>query len=115
MKVAGGTHRGNNQHTFELAHERESMTVVSQRTVLRDVEYILGSGNGTLDFAIQGEDELYTWHGVEDADWNVEDVERVENVDEDRFAMHPEGEVFVCEIDADDEEFNRGPVRCYCE
>jgi hypothetical protein len=91
------------------------MTVISQKTVLRDVEHILGSGSGTLDFAVKGEDDYYTWNGVEDADWNVEDIARVENVEEDRFIMYPVGETFICEIDAEEDEFNHGPVRCYCE
>jgi hypothetical protein len=91
------------------------MTVVSQKTVLREVEHILGSGNGTLEFAVRGEEDYYTWNGVEDADWDVEDVARVKNVEEDRFIMYPTGETFTCEIDASEDEFNRGPVRCYCE
>lgn len=91
------------------------MTVVSQKTVLRDVEYILGSGNGTLDFAVAGEDDYYTWNGVEDADWSVEDIKRVENVEEDRFILYPIGQTFTCEIEASEDEFNPGPVRCYCE
>jgi len=91
------------------------MTVVSQKTVLREVEHILGSGNGTLDFAVKGEEEYYTWNGVEDADWDVEDVARVENVEEDRFVVYPAGETFTCEIDASKDKFNHGPVHCYCE
>lgn len=104
-----------NPHTFELGHYSEDMPVVSQKTVLRDVEHIIGSGNGTLDFAVKGEDGYYTWNGVEDADWDVENVERIENGDEDRFIMYPAGETFTCEVDASEEEFNHGPVRCYCE
>ena len=91
------------------------MTVVSQKTVLREVEHILGSGNRTLDFAVKGEEDYYTWNGVEDADWDVEDVARVENVEEDRFIMYPADETFTCEIDASKDEFNHGPVHCYCE
>lgn len=91
------------------------MTVVSQKTVLREVEHILGSGNGTLDFAVKGEEDYYTWNGVEDADWDVEDVARVENVEEDRFIMYPADETFTCEIGASKDEFNHGPVHYYCE
>ena len=91
------------------------MTVVSQETVLQEVEYIIGSGNGTLDFAVKGEEDYYTWHGVENADWDIEDVDRVENIEEDRFIVYPAGKTFTCEIDASQEEFNQGPVRCYCE
>lgn len=91
------------------------MTVISQKTVLRDVEYIIGSGSSTLDFAVEGEEDYYTWHGVEDADWEVEDVGHVENIKEDRFIMYPIGEMFTCEIEASEDEFNHGPVRCYCE
>ena len=91
------------------------MTSVSQKTVLDEVEHILASGTGTLDFAVEGEDDYYTWRGSEEADWEVEDVARVENADEDRFVIYPEGEYFVCEIEADGEENNVGPVRCYCE
>ena len=91
------------------------MTSVSQKTVLDKVEHILASGTGTLDFAVEGERDYYTWRGSEEADWEVEDVARVENADEDRFVIYPEGEYFVCEIEADDEENNVGPVRCYCE
>jgi hypothetical protein len=91
------------------------MPVVSQTTVLHDVEHIIGSGNGTLDFAVKGEDGYYTWNGVEDADWDVEDVDRIENTEEDRFIVYPVGETFTCEIDAGEDELNHGPVRCYCE
>jgi len=91
------------------------MTSVSQKTVLDEVEHILASGAGTLDFAVKGENDYYTWRGSEEADWEVEDAARVENADEDRFVIYPEGEYFVCEIEADGEENNVGPVRCYCE
>ena len=91
------------------------MTSVSQKTVLDKVEHILASGTGTLDFAVKGENDYYTWRGSEEADWEVEDVARVENADEDRSVIYPEGEYFVCEIDADGEENNVGPVRCFCE
>jgi len=78
------------------------------------VEHILASGTGVLDFAVAGENEYYTWDGVEDADWTVEDIERAENVEEDRLVFYPAGEFFTCEIVADGEEFNDGPVRCHC-
>lgn len=91
------------------------MPSVSQKTVLDEVEHILASGTGTLDFAVKGENDYYTWRGSEEADWKVEEVARVENADEDRFVIYPEEEYFVCEIEADSEENNVGPVRCYCE
>lgn len=91
------------------------MTRITQSTHLEEVEHILGSRTGTLDFAVEGENDYYTWDGNEDADWTVEDVDRVENLEEDRFILHPEGEYFTCEIDADAEEGNEGPVRCWCE
>ncbi|GAB3415882.1 hypothetical protein GCM10027435_12600 [Haloparvum alkalitolerans] len=68
-----------------------------------------------LDFAVEGEDDYYTWDGNEDADWQIEDVDSVENIDEDRFIMHPDGEAFVCDIESEGEEGNTGPVRCWCE
>jgi len=85
------------------------MSHITQTTRLERVEHILGSGTGTLDFAVEGEDSYYTWEGQEDADWDVEDVESVENVDEDRFLIQPEAAYFVCEIDAE-----RDVVRCWC-
>jgi len=91
------------------------MPLISKETVLTDVEHILGSGTGTLDFAVEEENSYYTWHGVEDADWTVEGVERVENDDEDRFVIYPKGDSFTCEIEADGEEHNTGPVRCHSE
>jgi hypothetical protein len=91
------------------------MPQVSQRTVLEGVEHILGSGNGTLDFAVEGENQYYTWRGNEDAEWDVENVDRIENAEEDRFVIYPEGEYFVCEIEAEREEGNSGPVHCFCE
>lgn len=89
------------------------MPLVSQETVLTGVEHILGSGTGTLDFAVAGEDSYYTWHGTEDADWEVEGVARIENGDEDRFLIYPEGDSFTCEIDASGQEHNSGKVRCF--
>jgi hypothetical protein len=91
------------------------MPSISQTTVVEEVEHILASGTGTLDFAVEDENDYYTWRGSEEADWEVKDVARVENADEDRFVIYPEGEYFVCEIEADGEENNSGPVRCYCE
>lgn len=91
------------------------MPLVSQETVLTDVEHILGSGTGTLDFAVAGENSYYTWRGVENANWTVEGVERVENDDEDRFVIYPEGDSFTCEIPAEGDEANQGPVRCFSE
>jgi hypothetical protein len=85
------------------------MSHITQTTRLERVEHILGSGTGTLDFAVEGEEEYYTWEGNEDADWDVEDVESVENVDEDRFLIYPEEAYFICEIDAE-----RDVVRCWC-
>lgn len=79
---------------------------------LEDVEHVLGSGNGVLDFAVEGRNEFVTWWGTEDAKWTVEDVERIENADEDRFIVFPEGEYFTCEIEVEDEGYNSGPVRC---
>ncbi len=91
------------------------MERISRPTRLDRVEYILGSGNGILDFAVDSRDEYVTWHGLEAAEWTVEDVDRIENADEDRFIVFPEGEYFTCEIEADDEEHNSGPVQCWCE
>jgi hypothetical protein len=75
----------------------------------------LGSGTGTLDFAVEDENQYYTWRGAEEADWSVEDVERIENSEEDRFIIYPEDDYFTCEIEAETEEENTGPVNCYCE
>jgi hypothetical protein len=68
-----------------------------------------------LDFAVDGEEDYYTWDGNEDADWEVEDVASIQNIDEDRYIMYPEGEFFVCEIESQGEEKNTGPVHCWCE
>jgi len=78
------------------------------------VEHILASGTGVLDFAVADEDQYYTWDGTEVAEWTVEDVERAENVEEDRLIFYPDGDFFTCEITADREEGNEGPVHCYC-
>lgn len=93
----------------------EDMATISQPRRLERVEHILGSGNGVLDFAVDGQDDYLTWWGDEDADWTVEDVDRIENTDEDRFIIFPEGDYFVCEIEAQGEEHNSGPVRCWSE
>jgi len=90
------------------------MPPITENIVLDRVEHILGSGTGTLDFAVEGENGYYTWHGREDADWEIEDVESVVNADEDRFEIRPET-VFTCDTPADGEEDNEGPVRCWCE
>jgi len=91
------------------------MTRITQSTRLSRVQHIIGSGTGLLDFAVDGEDDYYTWDGNEDADWEVEDVASVQNIDEDRYIMYPEGEFFVCEIESQGEEKNTGPVHCWCE
>jgi len=91
------------------------MPSIAQPVVLEKVEHILASGTGILDFAVEGENDYYTWRGSEEADWEVENVGQVENADEDRFVIYPKGGYFVCEIDADGEENNDGSVRCYCE
>lgn len=88
------------------------MLAVTDDLVLDRVEHILASGVGTLDFAVAGENEYYSWWGTEDADWTVENVGRIENVQEDRIILYPESEYFTCEIAADGEEDNHGPVRC---
>lgn len=90
------------------------MTLITEDIVLEGVEHILGSGTGTLDFAVEGETGYFTWHGDEDADWEIEDVDSVVNTGEDRFEIQPET-VFTCEISANGEENNDGPVRCWCE
>jgi hypothetical protein len=76
------------------------MPKINQETGFERVQHIIGSGTGVLDFAVDGKDEYYTWEGSEEADWEVEDVERVENIEEDRFVMYPVGEYFVCEIES---------------
>lgn len=91
------------------------MTRITQSTRLSRVQHIIGSGTELLDFAVDGEDDYYTWDGNEDADWEVEDVASVQNIDEDRYIMYPEGEFFVCEIESQGEEKNTGPVHCWCE
>lgn len=90
------------------------MPSVLEQTRLDRVEHVLASGTGILDFAVEGEESYYTWRGTEDADWTIEDVASVENVEEDRILLRPRGEYFICEIAANGEEDNTGPVRCYC-
>lgn len=91
------------------------MARITQSTRLSRVQHIVGSGTGTLDFAVDGEDDYYTWDGNEDSDWEIEDVASVQNIDEDRFILYPEGEFFICEIESGGEEQNTGPVHCWCE
>lgn len=67
------------------------MARITQSTRLSRVQHIVGSGTGVLDFAVDGEDDYYTWDGNEDADWEVEDVASIQNIDEDRYIMYPEG------------------------
>lgn len=86
------------------------MRRVSQGTKLTRVEYILGSGTGVLDFAVQGEDDYYTWEGTENDDWSIKNVGRIENDSEDRFTVFPEEGYFTCEISLD--EKGRETVHC---
>lgn len=88
-----------------ISGRAQSTTIrISQTTRLDRVQHILGSGSVILDFAVEGESGYYTWDGTEDSNWEVEDVDRVENVEEDRFIMYPEGKFFVCEIESKGEE-----------
>jgi hypothetical protein len=87
------------------------MPHVSAYTKLTNVEHILGSGTGTLDFAVGGEDEYFTWDGTEEAEWSVEDVEQVDNSSEDRFILYPKEEYFICKIIDDGTE----QVHCWCD
>lgn len=91
------------------------MPYIDSPRQLEKVEYIEASGTGVLDFAVADRDTPLTWSGVEDADWTVEDVASVENVDEDRFVLWPQGEYFTCDIQAEQDENNLGPVRCWVE
>jgi hypothetical protein len=45
----------------------------------------------------------------------VTGVGTVENAKEDRIILYPASEFFRCEIEADGEEQNEGPVRCVSE
>lgn len=91
------------------------MERISRGTTLTNVERILGSDSGVLDFEVADDDTYYVWEGEdrEDADWTVENVDRVENDNEDRFIMFPEGDGFTCEIDLNDDGWER--ARCWCE
>jgi hypothetical protein len=91
------------------------MPTITDDTRLERVEHILCSGTGILDFAMAGEKDYYTWRGNENAEWTAEGVASVENDDEDRMIIYPSGEFFVCDISADREEENSGPVRCWSE
>jgi hypothetical protein len=91
------------------------MPVITSDRVLENVEHILSSGSGVLDFAVSGEDEYYTWWGTEKSDWEISGVGHIENAEEDRIAIYPTGDTFYCELSASGEEFNTGPVRCVSE
>jgi len=88
------------------------VTRISAPACLNRVRHIIGSGTGVLEFAVEGESEYYAWEGNEDADWEVDDVGQVENIEEDRFIMYPSGESFVCEVE---EGASGGVVRCWSE
>lgn len=90
------------------------MPRITQTTRLERVEHVLGSGVGILDFAVEGEQSYYTWEGAEATDWEIEDVDHVENAEEDRFVIYLEGDYFTCEvtIGADPED---ATVRCWSE
>jgi len=92
-----------------------NMVRISGTTRLDRVQHIVGSGTGVLDFAVEGESEYYTWEESEDADWEIEDASRVENIEEDRFIMYPAGEYFTCEIEGGSEGVRDGSVRCWSE
>lgn len=55
---------------------------ITQSTRLSQVQHITGSGTGVLDFAVDGEDDYDTWDGNEGAEWEIEDVGSVQNIDE---------------------------------
>lgn len=88
------------------------MPEITQSTRLERVEHILGSGTGTLDFAVEGEQGYYTWEGGEESEWTVDDVCRVENAEEDRFVLYPEESHFVCEVEITESSVS---VECWCE
>lgn len=50
------------------------MAIITESMTLDHVEHIEASGSGTLDFAVAGEDQSYTWFGIEGSEWTVEDV-----------------------------------------
>lgn len=91
------------------------MPRITNTTRLEQVDHILGSGTGLLDFSVEGEQSYYTWEGTEGSHWEIEDVASVENDTEDRIILYPEGESFVCEIEASGEQGNEGPVHCWCD
>lgn len=91
------------------------MPVITSDCVLENVEHILSSGSGVLDFAVSDKDEYYTWWGTEKADWEIDGVSHIENAEEDRIAIYPAEDTFYCEISASGEEFNTGPVKCVSE
>lgn len=91
------------------------MPRLAESVKLDRVHYIVGSGTGVLDFSVAGEEQYYTWDGQKAAEWNVEDVATVDNLEEDRFIMYPDGEYFMCEIEPQGDEGNLGPVTCWCE
>ena len=43
------------------------------------------------------------WDNQEDTGWQIEDLTSVENIDEDRSIMYPEGEIFVWDIESESE------------
>jgi hypothetical protein len=93
------------------------MVEITGPTRLNRVEHIIGSGTGVLDLSVVDESEYRTWIGSENADWEITGVERVENIEEDRFIIYPEEEYFICEIEAEvgsgDSSGTR--VRCWTE
>jgi hypothetical protein len=89
------------------------MTRIETETRLEQVEHVLGSGTGVLDFAVAGESSYYTWEGEEVNDWKIDDVGSLENADEDRFIVYPAGEYFTCLIEP--EAQRTGKVRCWSE
>jgi hypothetical protein len=88
------------------------MPTIADNLVLDRVEHILASGTGVLDFGVVGEDQYYSWWGTEDADWTVKNIGSIQNTEDDRIVFYPANDYFTCEIAADSEEDNRGPVRC---
>lgn len=91
------------------------MSDTGQERRLERVEHILGSGTGVLDFAIDGQNQYETWVGLEDAEWTVDGVESVENAEEDRFIMYPEGDYFICEITSEESSDEKEVVQCWSE
>ncbi len=91
------------------------MVRISQDRRFERVEHIEVSVPSVLHFGVECDSTRYTWDGVEDAEWTIDDVDYVENGDEDYFFLYPEEDYFVCEIEATREEGNLGPVHCWCE